>query len=135
MCCIFNFILLLFVLSYEGKSPNSRKNQKQVQKSTAERGARQNSRGGRPEPVKQVKDSLHNASPIRTNDAQQICIVDAAKEVDSLSKSSEKVQINGGRENQSRDRDTGSIKGMKPRKMFCKKRDGFGHTINFFDVN
>ena len=116
MCCIFNFILLLVVLSYEGKSPNSRKNQKQVQKSTVERGARQNSRGGRPEPVKQVKDSLHNVSPIRTNDAQQICIVDAAKEVDSLNKNSEKVQINGGRENQSRDRDPGSIKGMKPRK-------------------
>jgi len=99
---------------FTGKSPNSRKNQKQVQKSTAERGARQNSRGGRPEPLKQVKDSLHNVSPIRTNDAQQICIVDAAKEVDSLSKSSEKVQINGGRENQSRDRDTGSIKVPDP---------------------
>ena len=101
-----------------------------MQKSTAERGSRQNSRGGRQEPVKQVKDSLHNVSPIRTNDALQISIVDTTKEVNGLNQSVEKVEINGGRGDESKDSNTGAVKGMKPRKssyVIAKRRQVYVH--------
>ena len=100
----------IFVLnSFEGKPQNSRKssaNQKQAQKSTSERGTRQNTRGSRPEPAIQIKDTLHASGPIGVNDAQQISIVNTIKEEHSAKNSVVEAETEYIRKSDGENRDT-----------------------------